>query len=296
MLADAAEGAVFGELLTAVMEVKDKAIIFKPTLDTLQSTLISIAPVLIDMERLSNELERPKEELESVIRQMEEGKKLVYECSKIHRLNYVARVRYQNQLVTLVDSLVRVFIINMQAQTARDQKETLLKPGDLIESEINESEYEDAVSDNSDVEEASRSLFWDSDDPVPIDVNESNIPFSTQPSENASGTSAEHHVRQCFALDKLNGKKCYMLPARSLFIAGGDTPSYWRWTSVPAARVSEVAELVIVCWLEIKGRIKTRILSPNTLYTAYLVFKQSSAGAYGFKNQPVEVSVGVVGC
>lgn len=41
---------------------------------------------------------------------------------------------------------------------------------------------------------------------------------------------------QSFALDKLNGKICYMLSARSLSIVWGDTPRYWRWTSVPAAR------------------------------------------------------------
>ncbi|XP_027352506.1 putative F-box protein PP2-B12 [Abrus precatorius] len=101
--------------------------------------------------------------------------------------------------------------------------------------------------------------------------------------------------KKSFALDKPNGKKCYMLSARNLFIVWGDTPRYWRWTSVPTARFSEVAELVSVCWLEIKGRIKTHMLSPNTLYGAYLVYKQSDAGVYGFENQPFEVCVGVAG-
>ncbi|XP_020213402.1 putative F-box protein PP2-B12 [Cajanus cajan] len=96
-----------------------------------------------------------------------------------------------------------------------------------------------------------------------------------------------------FRLDKVNGKKCYMLSARSLFIVWGDTPRYWRWTNVPTARFWEVAELVSVCWLEIKGVVKSSMLSPNTLYAAYLVFKQRDAGAYGFENQPVEVEVSV---
>ncbi|KAK7285840.1 hypothetical protein RJT34_20622 [Clitoria ternatea] len=98
-----------------------------------------------------------------------------------------------------------------------------------------------------------------------------------------------------FALDKLNGKKCFMLSARSLFIVWGDTPRYWRWSSVPSARFSEVATLIGVCWLEIRGWIKSQMLSPNTLYGAYLVFMQSGGGTYGFENQPVEVSVGVAG-
>ncbi|KAK7337989.1 hypothetical protein VNO77_18583 [Canavalia gladiata] len=101
--------------------------------------------------------------------------------------------------------------------------------------------------------------------------------------------------KMSFALDKLTGKKCYMLSARNLFIVWGDTPRYWRWTSVTASRFLEVAELVSVCWLEIRGWIKSSMLSPNTLYGAYLVFKQSGAAAYGFENQPVEVSVGVAG-
>ncbi|BAT87894.1 hypothetical protein LR48_Vigan10g159900 [Vigna angularis] len=101
--------------------------------------------------------------------------------------------------------------------------------------------------------------------------------------------------QKSFALDKPSARKCYMLSARSLSIVWGNTPRYWKWTSVPATRFWEVAELVSVCWLEIKGGIKGRMLSPNTLYGAYLVFKQRSGGAYGFENQPVEVSVGVAG-
>lgn len=77
-------------------------------------------------------------------------------------------------------------------------------------------------------------------------------------------------------------------------IVWGDTPMYWRWISFPGSRFPEVAELVSVCWLEIRGRISTRILSPNTTYTAYLVFKLTDA-SFGFEFQPVETSVGLVG-
>lgn len=98
-----------------------------------------------------------------------------------------------------------------------------------------------------------------------------------------------------FQLDKAHGKKCYMLSARSLFIVWGDTPRYWRWISLPDSRFSEVAELVSVCWLEIRGWINTRLLSPETLYGAYLVFKPSPGGAYGFIHQSVDVSIAVAG-
>ncbi|XP_020240055.1 putative F-box protein PP2-B12 [Cajanus cajan] len=104
-----------------------------------------------------------------------------------------------------------------------------------------------------------------------------------------------HDGKKSFQLDKADGKKCFMLSARTLFIVWGDTPRYWRWTSLPDARFSEVAELVSVCWLEIRGWINTTMLSPNTLYAAYLVFKPNPAGTYGFDHQSVQVSIGVAG-
>ncbi|CAJ1976315.1 unnamed protein product [Sphenostylis stenocarpa] len=103
------------------------------------------------------------------------------------------------------------------------------------------------------------------------------------------------HGQKSFQLDKVNGKKCYMLSARALSIVWGDTPRYWRWTSFPDARFSEVAELVSVCWLEIRGRINTGVLSPETLYGAYLVFKPNPGGTYGFDYQSVEVSIEIAG-
>ncbi|KAL4295500.1 hypothetical protein GQ457_12G001920 [Hibiscus cannabinus] len=58
-------------------------------------------------------------------------------------------------------------------------------------------------------------------------------------------------------------------------------------------RFPEVAELRFVWWLEMKGTVETRILSPNTKYAAYLVFKLKSSGATGFKDRHVELNVSV---
>ena len=58
-------------------------------------------------------------------------------------------------------------------------------------------------------------------------------------------------------------------------------------------RFQEVAELVTVCWLEIRGKIHTRSLSPDTNYAAYFVFKMSEE-AYGFYS-PAEVAVKTAG-
>lgn len=100
--------------------------------------------------------------------------------------------------------------------------------------------------------------------------------------------------KKSFSLVKKSGKKCYMLSARDLMIVWGDTPTYWRWNSDSSSRFGEVAELIGVCWLEICGKINATMLSPATLYAAYLVFKPKE-GAYGLDYQPVEVGVGLVG-
>ncbi|XP_028770092.1 F-box protein At2g02240-like [Neltuma alba] len=97
-----------------------------------------------------------------------------------------------------------------------------------------------------------------------------------------------------FWLDKFSGAKCFMLSSRSLFIVWGETPVYWTWLSVPESRFTEVAELRDVCWLEIRGRINTRLLSSSTLYAAYLVFKLT-AHTKGLKNKPTDVSIGTAG-
>ncbi|EOY05345.1 hypothetical protein QUC31_016813 [Theobroma cacao] len=98
-----------------------------------------------------------------------------------------------------------------------------------------------------------------------------------------------------FQLEKETGKKCYMLGARALSIIWEDEPEYWGWTSIPESRFSEAAKLEIVWWLEVKGKIKTRILSSRTSYAAYLVFKFDDEYRYGFRNRSVSLCVNVEG-
>ncbi|KAL6142953.1 hypothetical protein ACLB2K_061228 [Fragaria x ananassa] len=97
-----------------------------------------------------------------------------------------------------------------------------------------------------------------------------------------------------FSLDKWSGKKCYMVSARELGVIWGNTPIYWRWISHPESRFAEVAELLHVCWLEIHGKLETRLLSPSTLYKGYLVFK-FTARASGFVHLEAEVTMGLEG-
>ncbi|KAM1039126.1 hypothetical protein ACFX13_034447 [Malus domestica] len=101
--------------------------------------------------------------------------------------------------------------------------------------------------------------------------------------------------KMSFTLDKWSGKKCYMISPKDLMIIWGDTPEYWKWISLANSRFEEVAALVVVWWLEIRGKIDTRILSPSTVYKAYLVFMLSE-GARGFdRDDPLEVKVGLFG-
>lgn len=93
-----------------------------------------------------------------------------------------------------------------------------------------------------------------------------------------------------FALDKWTAKKCYMLGATELMIASGDNPHCWRWDSLSESRFPEVAELLDVSQLQITGRIRTQLLSPNTTYHAYFSFKLRP-WSLGFDVCPVKVSV-----
>ena len=127
LLGGAALGAAFGELLKAVLEIKDKASNFENTLAYLSTTLRAIDPVIKEIEQHNDELGRPKEELQLLIKEMIEGTKLVYKCSKISKYNFPARIRYQDELAKLVVSLERFLRFDMQVQTTRDSKETLLK-------------------------------------------------------------------------------------------------------------------------------------------------------------------------
>ncbi|XP_062109103.1 F-box protein At2g02240-like [Humulus lupulus] len=93
-----------------------------------------------------------------------------------------------------------------------------------------------------------------------------------------------------FSVERESGKKCYMVGARKLDIAWGDTPQYWKWASLPDSRFLEVAILEHVWWLHVTAKLETEILSPKTTYAAYLVFKLEE-NQYNFDRRPVELRV-----
>ncbi|CAL9155023.1 unnamed protein product, partial [Musa hybrid cultivar] len=122
-------------------------------------------------------------------------------------------------------------------------------------------------------------------------------------------------------LDRSSGAKCYILSARELSITWADAPWYWRWRCLPESRyvihltysfiyyaaclsflsrVIEmadqwtVAELTSVCWLEIRGKIESRMLSRKTAYAAYLIYDTANyAFGLNYPSQEASVKVGV---
>ncbi|XP_026459673.1 F-box protein PP2-B10-like [Papaver somniferum] len=86
-----------------------------------------------------------------------------------------------------------------------------------------------------------------------------------------------------------------MLGAKELGIAWGDNPQHWYWERYLGSRFAKVPELQWVCWLEIRGKLETRLLSPKTLNAAYLVLKFNEPVVYGFEFQPIKAKVEVVG-
>ncbi|XP_023530001.1 F-box protein PP2-B10-like [Cucurbita pepo subsp. pepo] len=97
------------------------------------------------------------------------------------------------------------------------------------------------------------------------------------------------------SLDKRSGKKCVMLGARELSIVWGDTSVYWAWESHPKSRFTEVLVIFKVWWLEIRGKISSRMLSPATTYVAYFVFRTRERRYFGFNIDHVDAMVGIVG-
>ncbi|KAL9175124.1 hypothetical protein ABFS82_02G095300 [Erythranthe guttata] len=98
--------------------------------------------------------------------------------------------------------------------------------------------------------------------------------------------------QKTFLLDKHTNKRCYMLSARELSITWSTNSPYWHWKHLFHSRFPEAVELVMVSWLEIRGKINTGMLSPNTTYGAYIVV-QVVKRAFGLDDTPLEVSIEV---
>ncbi|KAE8684089.1 F-box protein PP2-B15 [Hibiscus syriacus] len=93
-------------------------------------------------------------------------------------------------------------------------------------------------------------------------------------------------------LEKSTGKKCYILSAQQLSITWSSNALYWSWIPMAESRFSRVAVLRTTDWLEVRGSIRTQMLSPNTSYGVYLVM-QVLERAYGLDLMPLEMRLEV---
>ncbi|GMP49529.1 hypothetical protein CsSME_00016475 [Camellia sinensis var. sinensis] len=78
-----------------------------------------------------------------------------------------------------------------------------------------------------------------------------------------------------YFVDKKSNKNCFALFPREFHICWGENPKDWKWTQQmePSGEDIEVAELLDVCWLEVRGKIDTIDLSPGALYEIVFILK-----------------------
>ncbi|XP_059594418.1 probable disease resistance protein At5g66900 isoform X1 [Vitis vinifera] len=122
LVGGAALGAAFQGLLTAVIKVSKKFAGFHSILKKLEATLERIKPYIQEMERLNDELDRPRKEMEKFIQILQDGEKLIQDCSSCY---YHQRIGYANKIKALDASLLRLFQVDVHAQVSRDVKEIL---------------------------------------------------------------------------------------------------------------------------------------------------------------------------
>ncbi|KAL9464364.1 hypothetical protein AB3S75_002042 [Citrus x aurantiifolia] len=114
-------GAVFGELLRAVSEAKDKAVMFKDLLGQLESTLQNSTPMIKEIEKLNQVLDLPKHETDTLIEMMRRGEHLVHKCSRV-KWNCFKRYDYAKKIIKLDRSIDTFFRTYIPLQQTRDNR------------------------------------------------------------------------------------------------------------------------------------------------------------------------------
>ncbi|KAK8471528.1 hypothetical protein PHAVU_003G247651 [Phaseolus vulgaris] len=114
MVLDAVLGKVLDELLKTVVEMKDRAVKFRSTLEKLHATLQTVEPVARKIDGINKRLDKPAKETKKLIDQIEKGKELVKECSKVDCWNFCYKANSQEKLQELIDSIYLYFQLDMQ--------------------------------------------------------------------------------------------------------------------------------------------------------------------------------------
>jgi len=123
----AAVGALIGELLHDVLELKKKGDMFENVLESMEVTLTSVTRALEKIKELNKELDRENDkEIWMLWKQLEKGKKLVKKFKQATCSSCLKRPFYMKDLEKLDDSLKRFGQIVMPVLQAWIQMETLL--------------------------------------------------------------------------------------------------------------------------------------------------------------------------
>ncbi|WVZ25249.1 hypothetical protein V8G54_003793 [Vigna mungo] len=112
MFLDPLIGKAFDELLSIVKEKKDRAVKFRPTLEKLHSILEKVEPMARQINVLIQRLNKP--ESQKLIEELQKGKELVNECSKVDWWNCCYKASSQEKLQDLIDSISLYFQLDMQ--------------------------------------------------------------------------------------------------------------------------------------------------------------------------------------
>ncbi|XP_059623791.1 probable disease resistance protein At5g66900 [Cornus florida] len=131
LLGGAILGAAVGELLSAILDVKDQAISFRPNLERLELSVRSIGPIVCEIEKLDRELDLPVEETKMFTDRLREATELVRKCSQIKCLKFYKRPSYSKKLIDFEELLLKFFQTDVQAMLARDGKKTLVKVNEI---------------------------------------------------------------------------------------------------------------------------------------------------------------------
>ncbi|KAG0451343.1 hypothetical protein HPP92_013743 [Vanilla planifolia] len=87
--------------------------------------------------------------------------------------------------------------------------------------------------------------------------------------------------RKRFWLEDKTGYNCFILYARELEIIWGEDLRYWNWFYIKENSdvEIEVARLIAVCWLEVRGIFDTSYLNPDVTYEVkFLVMMENGHG------------------
>ncbi|XP_039157430.1 probable disease resistance protein At5g66900 isoform X1 [Eucalyptus grandis] len=122
--AEAVLQTAFSELFSLVKDVARTGAAFGPQIKKIKSTLSKIDPIITEIHEYNKRLYCPKE-LGAIKDLMDEGKRLVNKCLRIHPINLCKKYMYLNRLTEFDAKVLREFQIYIQLLDARNNGDIL---------------------------------------------------------------------------------------------------------------------------------------------------------------------------